>query len=876
MNAMKHTYNTLTSALMRMFVGLFVVAAIGMFTPDNALAQTAPDAGTLIGNQASATYDDAGGNSRTVTSNVVNTIVQQVAGVTVATAQSKQVSPGGQLSFPHSITNNGNGSDSYTMTAVLGTTQDFTPTSIKIYADANSDGVPDDFIDLAGLNTPNIGAGDRYDVVIVVQVPGSATSGQSADIDFTATSVFDNGVSDALTDAITVSDNAVINVTKSMSQNSGAPGSGPYTVTLTYTNSGNNAATALLLTDQLPSDMNYVAGTGRWSETGSTALSDADDVDQAGIAYDYNITTAGEVTVTIDDVGAGQSGTLTFDVNIDAAANPGTLQNTAGFEYDDGTGTAGPFNSNTFNFTVLEDYGVSGTGDTVADAAQGATVSFTNTFTNDGNSTDSYNITVANDGTEGFPAGSSFILYKSDGVSPLLDTNADGTPDTGPVAPGADYEVILKVTLPNGATGSGPYKYNKTATSINDGATTVTVVDELTTITGSTVDLTADDVVGGGSVLGENAGPEGTAVKTNTENPGVTSTFTLFANNTSAVSDNYDIAVSTDETFATTVLPSGVTVTFKDAGGSVIGNTGTINGGGDKQITMEVNLPANAPPATNSYYVRIKSPGSTAEDIIHVAIEVNTVREITISPNNSGQIFPGGSVTYTHTVKNNGNVSENTGPSAVALALTNSNTAFSATMYLDSNNNGEIDTGEPIISSAADLGTLTAGQSKQIIVKITASPGVSDGLNNTTTVTATTTGDVNGITPPAAVTANDVTTVIGSNVSLVKRQAKNDSGIDGNPVGAFSRNDVNAEPGETILYEIKIKNLGTTSISNVEINDAIPPYTSYDNGGTYAAAVTGGSNTVSYDAGSETLTATIPTLAAGAEVTFTFGVTIDN
>jgi uncharacterized repeat protein (TIGR01451 family) len=87
---------------------------------------------------------------------------------------------------------------------------------------------------------------------------------------------------------------------------------------------------------------------------------------------------------------------------------------------------------------------------------------------------------------------------------------------------------------------------------------------------------------------------------------------------------------------------------------------------------------------------------------------------------------------------------------------------------------------------------------------------------------------------------------------------------------------VNAEPGETILYQIIIKNLGTTSISNVEINDAIPPYTSYDNGGTYAAAVTGGSNTVSYDAGSETLTATIPTLAAGAEVTFTFGVTIDN
>lgn len=879
MNAMKHTYKTLTSALTRMFVGLFVVAAIGMIIPDNALAQTTPEAGTLIGNQASATYEDAGGNSRTVTSNVVNTIVQQVAGVTVATAQSKQVSPGGQIAFPHSITNNGNGTDSFTLTAATSGTPDFTPTSINIYADANSDGIPDDFINLAGSSTPNIAAGDNFDVVIVVQVPASATSGQSTDIDLTATSDFDNGVSASLTDVITVSDNAVINVTKSMSQNSGLPGSGPYTVTLTYTNSGNTGATALQLTDQLPSGMEYVAGSGRWSETGSTALTDTDGAndDGAGITYDWNLTTAGEVTVIVDNVGAGQSGTITFEVNIAAGTQPGVLQNTAAFEYNDGTGTAGPFNSNTFNFTVLQNYDVSGTGDTVADATQGATVSFTNTFTNDGNATDRYNITVANDGTNPFPAGSSFILYKSDGVSPLLDTNNDGTPDTGPVAPGDSYEVILKVTLPNSATGGGPYQYNKTATSVNDGTTTVTVVDELTTITGSTVDLTENAVLGDGSENGAGDGPEGTAVATNTVDPGVTTTFTLFANNTSSVSDNYDIAVDTDTDFSSTSLPSGVTVTFKDAGGSVIGNTGTINGGASKQITMEITLPDNAPPTTNSYYVRIKSPGTNAEDIIHLAVDVNTVREITISPNNSGQIFPGGSVTYTHTVKNSGNVTENVGgagESEIALTLSNSNSGFSATMYLDSDNDGEIDTGEPIIDEASDLGSLTAGQSKQIIVKVTASPGVSDGLNNTTTVTATTTGQINSINAPVAVTANDVTTVIASNVSLIKRQALNDTNNDGNPVGSFSRNDINADPGETVLYQIKIKNLGTTPISDVEINDAIPPFTSYDENGTYAAAVTKG--TVAYNATSETLTATIGTLAAGEEVTFTFGVTIDN
>ena len=42
-------------------------------------AAAAPPAGTPIGNQASATYLDATSTTRTVTSNLVTTIVQQVA-----------------------------------------------------------------------------------------------------------------------------------------------------------------------------------------------------------------------------------------------------------------------------------------------------------------------------------------------------------------------------------------------------------------------------------------------------------------------------------------------------------------------------------------------------------------------------------------------------------------------------------------------------------------------------------------------------------------------------------------------------------------------------------------------------------------------------
>ena len=43
----------------------------------------APEAGSVIGNQAVATYTNSAGDTITVTSNTVETVVQQVAGVTL-------------------------------------------------------------------------------------------------------------------------------------------------------------------------------------------------------------------------------------------------------------------------------------------------------------------------------------------------------------------------------------------------------------------------------------------------------------------------------------------------------------------------------------------------------------------------------------------------------------------------------------------------------------------------------------------------------------------------------------------------------------------------------------------------------------------------
>src|SRR5262252_9145314 len=87
-------------------LGLTLAAlAVAACAGFGAAAFAAPPAGTTIGNQATATYQDAASNSYTVTSNPVTTVVQQVASVTLNSNNARVVAPGGQAVFPHVLTN---------------------------------------------------------------------------------------------------------------------------------------------------------------------------------------------------------------------------------------------------------------------------------------------------------------------------------------------------------------------------------------------------------------------------------------------------------------------------------------------------------------------------------------------------------------------------------------------------------------------------------------------------------------------------------------------------------------------------------------------------------------------------------------------------
>jgi trimeric autotransporter adhesin len=844
-----------------------------------------PPAGTAIGNQASATYTDTSGVSHTVTSNVVQTTVQQVASLTLTQNGAQNATAGSVAYYPHTLTNTGNGSDTFNLSS--SNSGGFTMTAVQIYADNGSGQPTGSPITSSGA----LAAGATFKFIVAATLPGTATAGQTNAITVTATSVFDATKTASNTDTTTVTNNAVVSVTKSVSAASGAPGSGPYTYTLTYTNTGNSTATSVALTDVIPTGMTYVAGSGRWSVTGATALSDTGGATGTApntITSSYTGAT-NTFAATLAQVTPGQSGTVTFQVNVAAGTATGTLSNTATYSYNNGAGTTVPGSSNTVPFQVKQVASLTLSGQTLAGpAAPGATVSFTNTVTNTGNGSDTFNITMAT-GSSTFPAGTSFQLFKSDGVTPLTDTNGDGVVDTGPLAAGASYNVIVKATLPPSATNAGaPFTLQKTAASVFDATKSATAADTLSAISANAVDVTSNSPWNAGPPApGQGPGPEATAVVTNATNPATSTTFVLVANNRGPSPDSYNLAASTVSSFASITLPAGWTVTFKADGGAgncsstgaTVTNTGTVASLGSSVICAVVSVPAGYAAGPNDLYFRAVSPNSGAADTIHDAVTVNAVRSISFTPNQAGQTSPGGSYVYTQTLTNTGNVTEGNGAvSSIAFNAANNQAGWTATLYYDGNNNGTLDATDPQITGNLNTvpglaGGLAPGQSITIFVKVIAPSGAVVGAVDIATITVTTTNGSYVTAAPAPAVATDSTTVIAGNLTLSKAQAL-DAACTG-PTGGttYAPTGVSAKPGQCVLYQITVSNVGSSNATSVVVSDATPTYTTLSSAAaTTVGSIGAGSPVVG---GTGTVTANVGTLTPGQSAIVTFGVKIN-
>lgn len=311
------------------------LAVFTLLVTSPALAEGVP-AGTLIRNTASATYSD-GAAPQTVESNTVTVQVDELLDVTSTWQDGSAipVSPGTSV-LTFEITNTGNGPEAFELTAdpsVAG--NDFDVTVEGIAYDTNGNGIYDEGVDIilgAGEATPSIDPDQSLTVFVLVSSPSDATDGQTSSVDLIAEAVTGTGApgtvfagqgeggSDAVAGTTGADTRSNGDLTASIARVSlvkTASVENPYnsdeaipgaivTYSIVASVEGSGSISGLTVTDVIPNNTSYQAGS---LTLDGTSLTDPDDSD-AGRA------SASGISVDIGTAAAGTNHTVTFDVII--------------------------------------------------------------------------------------------------------------------------------------------------------------------------------------------------------------------------------------------------------------------------------------------------------------------------------------------------------------------------------------------------------------------------------------------------------------------------------------------------------------------------------------------------------------------------------
>ncbi|SFO52329.1 conserved repeat domain-containing protein [Variovorax sp. PDC80] len=641
------------------------------------------------------------------------------------------------------------------------------------------------------------------------------------------------------------------------------------TYTLQFNNTG-GAAGKFYMTDTLPSGFTYVPGSAVWSSAPGRALGDA-----AGSADDPNgidfFANGQKLSFLVSSLAPNVTQTVSFVVLVNSTAEVGGTTTTNRADYipekvpDDKTTTNPPTDpttpTNDKPFIVDGTFGIvlgsahptaspvaskdaepgkplltDADQTTLASGVAGSTVKFTQTVFNTGNADDIVNLTAD---LSKFPAGSTFRFFADGGFAPLIDNNSDGIVDTGPIRPGQSVKIVLAVTL--GAPASIPtqsFEAIVLGTSTKDSTKFDATRDILSKLIGVLVDMT--NTASGNGTSGNTGngdvgtGPSPTPTTTTTTPAGTPAVFNLFIKNNDSLDNAFSLAASQTNSFPGS-LPSGWTVKFVAAGATctATGMT-TVNVAAGTQVAVDacVTPPASqAPVEAQLIYFQVRSTSPTSTGAVAIDTKLDAVKVIgadtwgaTLTPNNEGQVAPGGSVVYAHTLTITGAQSCGTQFNIKAvLPVADVTAGWTTALYLDNNGDGQIDTGDTLVGANGQVGPtvdLSGGKAHKLLVKVFAPGGATAGTTDTATVTVTFPEQAKCGEP----SATDITTVITGQMRLIKLQAK-DENCDGTEAPTSSAA-LAVKPGQCIVYRIVATNEGASPVTNMSINDAVPAYTS--------------------------------------------------
>jgi uncharacterized repeat protein (TIGR01451 family) len=339
---------------------LFVVAALAIVIAANPAHAAGTTSGTTISNTATLNFSVGGFAQTAQNSNASTFVVDRKINLTVAQATAADVAvvPGATSQvIAFTVTNTSNATLDFALSAANktggtgpnGGTDNFDASNLRVFVDANNNGVYDPATDLATF-VDELPADSSKTVFVVVDIPAGRANGDLAAVTLTATAsesgssgslgatvvqttaadtpgsvdtVFADGAGDTdssrdgkfsaagaykvvtATVAVTKTSAVVSDPFNNTTNPKAIPGA-LVRYTLTVTNSGSVTATSVVLTDAIPTNTTYVAGSITFNGAARTDASDGDNASFAG----------NTVTVNIGSVANGATATVTFDVTV--------------------------------------------------------------------------------------------------------------------------------------------------------------------------------------------------------------------------------------------------------------------------------------------------------------------------------------------------------------------------------------------------------------------------------------------------------------------------------------------------------------------------------------------------------------------------------
>ncbi|WP_331714960.1 hypothetical protein, partial [Auraticoccus cholistanensis] len=555
--------------------------------------------------------------------------------------------------------------------------------------------------------------------------------------------------------------------------------------TVSFSNTGGDAAASSVVRDALPAGATYVpgslvvtAGTGTGPKT-DAAGDDQAEYDAAARTVRVRVGTGATATAG-GTIAPGTTSTFRFRVTVDRAAAGTTLANTALLDYRAVTlGQDHTFTGNTVSTPVgqIADVGITSTSTPPTQDAGGRV---------------SYNLTVTNNGpnaaastvvTDTLPAGTTFVSADPS-TGTCGQSGGTVTCQLGTLAPGATVTIPVVVEVAPGAA---------VGTLVNRASVTTTTGDDVPANNSTTVSTT---VTRSADVAATVSGPTNASAGEE-----VTWTATLTNNGpSSALGASLTDLLPDGATFVRATASDGGTCT--NANNQVTCTFGDLAPGATRTVTVVGRLDAGAP--TGSVLNTATASSSTSDPVPanNTATATTSVTQraelsLTKTPS-AASVAAGSRARFTVVVTNSGPSDANgvvlTDPAVAGYTVTGANASQGTCTLTDGN-------------LRCELGRIGPGASATVQLVGDVSPARAAGpLANTASVTTST---------PQGNTGNDSATgtaqvTVSADVFLTKTATPN-------PVVA----------GEALTYTLTVGNNGPSRATGVTISDVLPAGTTF-------------------------------------------------